>query len=54
MIVSNCYKYNWLTYLFVSVGIHVTIATSRVSNRSSPDTYNRQLLHEAQDDFAQN
>ena len=26
----------------------------RVSNPSSPGTYNRRLLHEAQDNFAQN
>ncbi len=27
---------------------------TRVSNPSSPGTYNRRLLHEAQDNFAQN
>ncbi len=38
----------------LEVELIFSAAVIRVSNLSSPDTYNRRLLHEAQDDFLQN
>ncbi len=40
-------------YYYTSARRH-NMHAGRVSNLSSPDTYNRRLLHEAQDNFAQN